>query len=167
MAIGAIAYPGFTDAHVISNREAFHRNMEAVEVITTKGTNKIDINDSIPPTEVHRNVHGQPVRYVYKGRTVWYFLMRTSAKPWVISIENTAGGNITELVVMQSITGYAWDNTSYLGSNAEVELLNGSTIAPNTSYFLVPTQGVLYPDGVFMMIKITCSTDTEVSVQTI
>lgn len=160
MAIGTVAYPGFTDAHEISNREHFHSNVRAVNVIASKGTNTIDLNESLIPNIIHKNANNQEVRWVYTGKTAHYFLVQTTNKPFGISIEHTGGDAITSLKVFESVTGLNWGG-----------FLNGANIlaaniTANTAYIL-RTLGEQYPPGMFLLLEITCGTNTNVSMQVV
>lgn len=159
MAIGRVAYPGFTDAHTVSTKSTDYSHVKAVNVVTST-SDSITQNDALTPDIVHKNVNGEAVRWVYKGKTKHYFLVRTTDKPFGIGIENTAGADITSLKIFESITGLNWGG-----------FLNGANIlaaniTANTAYIL-RTLGEQYPPGVYLLLEITCGTNTNVSMQVV
>lgn len=159
MGIRNVAYPGFTDAHTVSSRSTDYSHVKAVSVATST-SDTITSSNTLTPDIRHTNTEGEEVRWVYTGETTHYFLVKTTSKPFGISIENTGGDAITSLKVFESITGLNWGG-----------FLNGANIlaaniTANTAYIL-RTLGEQYPPGMYLLLEITCGTNTNVSMQVV
>lgn len=159
MAIGRIAYPGFSEAVEISNRYVKHNNIKSINIIGTGTGNTIDKDDVING-QLEYNDRRELVREYYTGKTAHYFLIETQSKPFVISIENLGGSAITDGFLKQSVTGYTWDSIS-----TELDaIFSGGNLTINNCK-IIQVVGDYYPSGVLLLLKIVCSTDTVVAVQ--
>lgn len=158
MSIGAISFPGFTNSHTISNKKMFYQCGKAVNVIGSLSGNTINDADVIAPSQIDKNVNGDIIRYVYTGSTTYYFLLETSEKAFAIEVENTGGSAISSVIVYESVSGYNWD-----GYNGGANLLSASITANNNWILRVPRGQ--YPNGIQWLMKITCGSDTLVSIQ--
>jgi len=155
MAIGKIAFPGFTGSHSISTLPVRYGHLSAVEVITSQVGNTIKRNDAIPPSGEDKNFDNEVVRKWYTGRTNWYFLQRSTNRPFGIMIENTGTGNVNNVQVHSSLTGLIWDS-----------ITNSLTVSlgQNQGYSLSTVGGAL-ADGWYILYHITCASTAKVSVQ--
>lgn len=155
MAIGKIAFPAFTDSHDISTLPVKYNHIAAVSVITTKGTNEIKPSVTLPPDGQDRNANGEVVRNWYTGETDWYFLGRSSVRPFGVMIENVGTGNITNIKAYCSLDGLIWDSLT-----SDLPVTNGQ----NTGYYL-NTTGEQLADGWYVLYHITCQATAKVAVQ--